>query len=476
MQRGGHVLALAAVLQPGQQGLGEPLAAAVLLLRERGQAAGRERVHQVGVALDDEITQVLVGQDRVVGDDARRPQSCGELGQAQARRHRRHGLHVPDGGAPAGQRGPQLGAPPRPHRHEGHHVATVRGDQDVRAEAGAQATTALLLHDDGHDLLRDRPARSRGGRRERGSVRRPGEQQAEQLAAPAVALAGAARLLGRVALGAHRGQLVDVREDRLGERHQQVGLDEGGERREAPERDARPDAVGREQRLEAAPLQQLAAAEGEVDAAVVRRQRGRVGAGQVQEALEGDLHAEADALAEAPLERPGVRRDLRRDAVEQLVDDLGEVRPDAAAEPGGKAGPGACDRHSTSSVDDAQPTVRAVTEPDVHALWEQGRQALAAGDPRAAVHALEQVAAAEPGNRSVRYELARAYYAFAALGPAETTARALLEQDPVDADAAHLLGRALARQGRSAEATRYLRLAATLDPTPEHVRWADGGR
>ena len=115
-----------------------------------------------------------------------------------------------------------------------------------------------------------------------------------------------------------------------------------------------------------------------------------------------------------------------------------------------------------------------VEQPTVLALYWSGQLALRDGDPRAAVAALEQVVAAEPGNRAVRYDLARAYYAFAALGQAERTARALLEDDPVDADAAHLLGRALARQGRDAEARGFLRLAATLDPTPEHLRWSDG--
>lgn len=115
-----------------------------------------------------------------------------------------------------------------------------------------------------------------------------------------------------------------------------------------------------------------------------------------------------------------------------------------------------------------------MSEPDAHALWWQGQSALRAGDPRTAVAAFEQVVAVEPGNRSVRYELARSYYAFAALGQAEATARALPEEDPVDADAAHLLGRALTRQGRAEEAGGFLRLAAALDPTPEHVRWANG--
>jgi Flp pilus assembly protein TadD len=109
---------------------------------------------------------------------------------------------------------------------------------------------------------------------------------------------------------------------------------------------------------------------------------------------------------------------------------------------------------------------------DTYELYRAGQQSLRDGNPRYAVTVLEQAAEAEPRDRSIRFELARAYFAFAALQRAEDTARALVEEDPVDADAAHLLGRTLLRRGRTEEAQRWLRLAAVLDPSPEHTRWA----
>ncbi|MFJ1753365.1 tetratricopeptide repeat protein [Kitasatospora sp. NPDC088134] len=62
-----------------------------------------------------------------------------------------------------------------------------------------------------------------------------------------------------------------------------------------------------------------------------------------------------------------------------------------------------------------------------------------------------------------RLLLARAYYHSAQLRRAEEQLREVIERDPVEHYAHLVLGRTLERQGRSAEAAPYLRLAAAFD-------------
>lgn len=66
------------------------------------------------------------------------------------------------------------------------------------------------------------------------------------------------------------------------------------------------------------------------------------------------------------------------------------------------------------------------------------------------------------GLTAARELLARAYFHSAQLGRAETTARALLADDPANAYAALLLARVLQRRSRRAEAQSVLNLAAAL--------------
>ena len=67
-------------------------------------------------------------------------------------------------------------------------------------------------------------------------------------------------------------------------------------------------------------------------------------------------------------------------------------------------------------------------------------------------------------SRAILRLLALAHYEAGAFHAAESTLRVLVDQDPLDADALHMLGQALERGGRAAEAGRYLSLAAALDP------------
>ncbi len=84
------------------------------------------------------------------------------------------------------------------------------------------------------------------------------------------------------------------------------------------------------------------------------------------------------------------------------------------------------------------------------------------GDPSGAVRLLEPIVEAEPDNSAVRQLLARAYFSTAQLTRAEEQLRVLVERDPADHYAHHVLGRTLERAGRFAEALPHLRLAAAM--------------
>jgi predicted Zn-dependent protease len=98
-------------------------------------------------------------------------------------------------------------------------------------------------------------------------------------------------------------------------------------------------------------------------------------------------------------------------------------------------------------------------------LLEEYRRAtmfFESGDPLRAARLLEPIVAAEPQNAAVRQLLARAYFNSAQLAAAEAQLRALVEQDPSDHYAHHVLGRTLERAGRFSEALPHLRLAAAM--------------
>ncbi|WP_433387935.1 tetratricopeptide repeat protein [Micromonospora sp. KLBMP9576] len=98
-------------------------------------------------------------------------------------------------------------------------------------------------------------------------------------------------------------------------------------------------------------------------------------------------------------------------------------------------------------------------------LLEEYRRAtlfFEAGDPTGAARLLEPIVEAEPGNASVRQLLARAYFQSAQLVRAETQLRELVDRDPSDHYAHHVLGRTLERLNRPAEALRHLRIAAAM--------------
>jgi predicted Zn-dependent protease len=98
---------------------------------------------------------------------------------------------------------------------------------------------------------------------------------------------------------------------------------------------------------------------------------------------------------------------------------------------------------------------------------------LEAGDPVEAARILQPLIAAEPGNAAVRLQLALAYFASAQLGRAEVELRALVERDPTDHYAHHVLGRTLERLNRHSEALPHLRLASAMSPLDDYKRAVD---
>jgi Flp pilus assembly protein TadD len=109
-------------------------------------------------------------------------------------------------------------------------------------------------------------------------------------------------------------------------------------------------------------------------------------------------------------------------------------------------------------------------------LLEEYRRAtmfFESGDSRGAARLLEPIVAAEPHNAAVRQLLARAYFNSAQLSRAEEQLRAMIDHDPSDHYAHHVLGRTLERAGRFAEALPHLRLAAAMK---QHTDYAEALR
>ncbi|RKN44236.1 tetratricopeptide repeat protein [Micromonospora endolithica] len=99
---------------------------------------------------------------------------------------------------------------------------------------------------------------------------------------------------------------------------------------------------------------------------------------------------------------------------------------------------------------------------DFLAEYRRATMFFEAGDPTGAARLLEPIVAAEPGNASVRQLLARAYFQSAQLSRAEEQLRELIDRDPSDHYAHHVLGRTLERLNRPADALRHLRIAAAM--------------
>jgi predicted Zn-dependent protease len=107
---------------------------------------------------------------------------------------------------------------------------------------------------------------------------------------------------------------------------------------------------------------------------------------------------------------------------------------------------------------------------DLLAQYRRAELFFEAGDPSEAARILEPIVAAEPDNKAVRELLARAYFYSAQLSRAEEQLRELVDRQPTDHYAHHVLGRTLERLNRPDEALPHLRMAAAMRADDDYDR------
>ncbi|HWS47689.1 MAG TPA: tetratricopeptide repeat protein [Acidimicrobiia bacterium] len=111
-------------------------------------------------------------------------------------------------------------------------------------------------------------------------------------------------------------------------------------------------------------------------------------------------------------------------------------------------------------------------EHDAYTAFQEGSRLLAGDNAHAAVIALEQARALEPGKGSVREALARAYFRTGRFAAAEEEFLAALDIEPVN-DYAHFgIGLCRLRAGDRVTARGHLRQAAVMRPDNTHYRAA----
>ncbi len=101
---------------------------------------------------------------------------------------------------------------------------------------------------------------------------------------------------------------------------------------------------------------------------------------------------------------------------------------------------------------------------DAYDLYQLGKARLRDGKAAQATVPLEKARRLEPEKASIREALGIAYFRIANWRAAEQEFRKVLDLSPVDEYAHYALGRALAKQGRHAEASVHLKLAHFLRP------------
>jgi Flp pilus assembly protein TadD len=105
-----------------------------------------------------------------------------------------------------------------------------------------------------------------------------------------------------------------------------------------------------------------------------------------------------------------------------------------------------------------------MTDESAYDLFQQGQSHLKRGMPAQATVALEKAKRREPGKASIREALGLAYARIGRWAEAETEFRALLEIQPTNDYAHHMLGRCLEKQGHDHEANGHYKLASSLRP------------
>jgi len=105
---------------------------------------------------------------------------------------------------------------------------------------------------------------------------------------------------------------------------------------------------------------------------------------------------------------------------------------------------------------------------DAYDLFREGQKRLRDGLTAQATVPLEKARRLEPQKASIREALGIAYFRLARWEDAEREFRTIAEEiDPTDDYAHYALGRALEKQGRSAEANGHYKLASSMKPTSE---------
>jgi Flp pilus assembly protein TadD len=102
---------------------------------------------------------------------------------------------------------------------------------------------------------------------------------------------------------------------------------------------------------------------------------------------------------------------------------------------------------------------------DAYDFFREGQQRLREGMAAQATVPLEKAKRLEPGKASIREALGIAYFRLARWQEAEEEFRTIVEElAPTDDYAHYALGRALERQGRTAEANGHYKLASSMKP------------
>ncbi len=179
---------------------------------------------------------------------------------------------------------------------------------------------------DRRERAREAPVRLGSGRPQLGALGGTAEEQREHALAPSVALAGGLLLGGGVSLDRGGGKLIDVGEDRVGQRAENLRGEAGGEAGagHAAPGHPRADPIGGLERVEAAPGAHLAAAQRHVDGEVERPRILRRG-DERGELAQRVVHAKPDGASELALERPRVDGYLLSDHREDLLTQRGHL-------------------------------------------------------------------------------------------------------------------------------------------------------
>jgi Flp pilus assembly protein TadD len=105
---------------------------------------------------------------------------------------------------------------------------------------------------------------------------------------------------------------------------------------------------------------------------------------------------------------------------------------------------------------------------DAYQLFREGQKRLREGMAAQATVPLERAQRLEPDKASIREALGIAYFRLARWVEAEHEFRTIAEElDPTDDYAHYALGRALEKQGRTAEANGHYKLAHSMNPKSE---------